>query len=89
MKEVVIIKDGYEKVVEVLKENIATLEEAKQKEIAEAVAPIEAKYAQRLEDYKSDLARFARVEMVEEPEEEIQEEPELAEVEEEQVADEG
>ena len=87
MKEVVIIKDGYEKVVEVLKENIATLEEAKNHEIAEAIAPIEAKYAQRLEDYKADLDRFIKVEMVEEPEhvEEVNEEPELAEVEEEQI----
>ena len=78
VKEVVVIKDGYEKVVEVLEESIATLEEAKANEIAEVVAPIEAKYAQRLQDYKDDLARFARVETVEEADEE---EPELAEAE--------
>lgn len=70
LKEVTVVKAGYERVVDVLNESIATLEEAKAKEIAEVVAPIEEKYAQRLKDYKEDLARFVHIETVEEPDEE-------------------
>ena len=70
LKEVTVVKAGYERVVDVLNESIATLEEAKAKEIAEVVAPIEEKYAQLLNDYKEDLARFVHIETVEEPDEE-------------------
>lgn len=60
-----VIKDGYEKVVEILETAINEIETIRNHEIDEVTREIEAKYANRLEDYKNDLSRYVRIEMVE------------------------
>lgn len=60
-----VIKDGYEKVVEILETAIAEIETQRNQEIDEVIREIEAKYATRLEDYKMDLDRYVHIEMVE------------------------
>ena len=80
IREVKVIKEGYEDVVAVLENAIDQIEKAEQAEIEEAVAPIREKYANRLNDYKDDLARYVHIE-TEEVEDEEQAEPEFVEAE--------
>lgn len=72
-KEVKVIKEGYEGVVEVLEKAINEIETNRDAEIERIIAEIEAKYADRLNDYKNDLARYVHIELVEEPDELLEE----------------
>lgn len=74
VKEVEVIKDGYETVVEVLRNAVADIETAQDAEIELAVASIKEKYATRLNDYKADLERYVHIETYEVPDEEQPEE---------------
>lgn len=76
IREVKVIKEGYEDVVAVLENAIDQIEKAEQAEIEEAVAPIKEKYANRLNDYKDDLARYVHIETEEVEDEEQTEETE-------------
>ena len=78
VKQVEVIEEGFENVVEVLRENIAKIEAAEQEEIDIAVQPIKEKYSARLNRYKEELDRYVHTEEVEvedevEPETEIDE----------------
>lgn len=78
VKQVEVIEEGFENVVEVLRENIAKIEAAEQEEIDIAVQPIKEKYGARLNRYKEELDRYVHTEEVEvedevEPETEIDE----------------
>ena len=76
MKQVEVVEEGFENVVEVLRENIAKIEAAEQEEIDIAVQPIKEKYGARLDRYKQELDRYVRIEEVEIPDEEMPE-PEI------------
>lgn len=67
LKEVEVVEEGFEKVVEVLKENIATINDAKAKEIAEATEKIEAKYKKILDKHYEELSHIVHTEMIELP----------------------
>lgn len=67
-----VVKEGYEKVVEILETAIKDIETIRNQEIDEVIREIEAKYATRLEDYKNDLARYVHIEYVEVPDEETE-----------------
>jgi hypothetical protein len=67
IKEIVVAKEGYEKVVEVFDELISNIEQAKAEEMAE----IERKYAERLDKYNSDRGNYVVVTHVEVPDEEL------------------
>jgi guanylate kinase len=60
-----VIKEGYEKVVEILETAINEIEILRNREIDEAIQEIETKYATRLEDYKTDLSRYLHIEYIE------------------------
>ena len=64
-----VVKEGYEKVVEILETAINDIETLRNQEIDEVIREIEAKYATRLNDYKDDLARYVHIEYVEVPDE--------------------
>lgn len=66
VKEVVVAKEGYEKIVQVFDELIANIEEAK----AEEIRAVELKYAERLNAYNRDREAYVSVEIVEVPDEE-------------------
>lgn len=66
VKEVVVAKEGYEKIVQVFDELIANIEEAK----AEEIRTVELKYAERLNAYNRDREAYVSVEIVEVPDEE-------------------
>lgn len=65
VKQVEVIEEGFENVVEVLRENIAKIEAAEQEEIDIAVQPIKEKYSARLNRYKEELDRYVHTEEVE------------------------
>lgn len=69
VQEKKVVKEGYEKVVEILETAINDIETLRNQEIDEVIREIEAKYATRLEDYKNDLARYVHIEYVEVPDE--------------------
>lgn len=69
VQEKKVVKDGYEKVVEILETAINDIETLRNQEIDEVIREIEAKYATRLNDYKDDLARYVHIEYVEVPDE--------------------
>lgn len=78
IKQVEVIEEGFENVVEVLRDNIAKIEAAEQEEIDIAVQPIKEKYGTRLNRYKEELDRYVHTEEVEvEDEDEV--EPETVE----------
>ena len=64
-----VVKEGYEKVVEILETAINDIETLRNQEIDEVIREIEAKYATRLNDYKDDLARYVHIDYVEVPDE--------------------
>lgn len=66
------VEEGFEPIVEALRNLIDDVENAKSKEIEEVLAPINAKYASRLEKYTAELNRYVSVEEVEVPEEEVE-----------------
>ena len=70
VKEIIIAKEGYEKVVAVFDELIANIEEAK----AEEIAAIELKYAERLDKYNKDRDNYVSVEIIEVPDEPVEDE---------------
>ena len=72
VQEKKVIKEGYEKVVEILETAINDIETLRNQEIDEVIREIEAKYANRLDDYKNDLARYVHIEYVEVPDEETE-----------------
>jgi hypothetical protein len=72
VQEKKVIKEGYEKVVEILETAINDIEALREQEINEIIREIEAKYATRLNDYKEDLARYVHIEYVEVPDEEAE-----------------
>ena len=72
VQEKKVVKEGYEKVVEILETTINDIETIRNQEIDEVIREIEAKYATRLEDYKNDLARYVHIEYVEVPDEETE-----------------
>lgn len=61
-----VIREGYEGVVDALENAINTIEDAK----AEEIALVEQKYADRLNGYKDDLARYVHIETEEVADEE-------------------
>ena len=67
LKEVEVVEEGFEKVVEVLKENIATINEAKAKEIDEATEKIEAKYKKILDKHYEELSHIVHTEVIDLP----------------------
>lgn len=69
VQEKKVVKEGYEKVVEILETAINDIETLRNQEIDEVIREIEAKYATRLDDYKNDLARYVHIEYVEVPDE--------------------
>lgn len=69
VQEKKVVKEGYEKVVEILETAINDIETLRNQEIDEIIREIEAKYATRLEDYKNDLARYVHIDYVEVPDE--------------------
>lgn len=69
VQEKKVVKEGYEKVVEILETAINDIETLRNQEIDEVIREIEAKYATRLNDYKDDLARYVHIEYVEVPDE--------------------
>lgn len=78
IKQIEVIEEGFENVVEVLRENIAKIQAAEQEEIDIAIQPIKEKYGARLCRYKEELDRYVHIEEVEvedevEPETEIDE----------------
>ena len=80
VKQVEVIEEGNENVVEVLRENIAKIEAAEQEEIDIAVQPIKEKYGARLCRYKQELDRYVHTEEVEvEDEDEVEPETETVE----------
>lgn len=80
VKQVEVIEEGFENVVEVLRENIAKIEAAEQEEIDIAVQPIKEKYSARLNRYKEELDRYVHTEEVEvEDEDEVEPETETDE----------
>lgn len=78
VKPIEVIEEGFENVVEVLRENIAKIEAAEQEEIDIAVQPIKEKYSARLNRYKEELDRYVHTE---EDEDEDEVEPETETVE--------
>lgn len=78
VKQVEVIEEGFENVVEVLRENIAKIEAAEQEEIDIAVQPIKEKYGARLCRYKQELDRYVHTEEVE-VEDEVEPETETVE----------
>lgn len=78
IKQVEVIEEGFENVVEVLRENIAKIEAAEQEEIDIAVQPIKEKYSARLNRYKEELDRYVHTEEVE-VEDEVEPETEAVE----------
>lgn len=72
VQEKKVVKEGYEKVVEILETAINDIETLRNQEIDEVIREIEAKYATRLDDYKNDLARYVHIEYVEVPDEETE-----------------
>ena len=78
VKQVEVIEEGFENVVEVLRENIAKIEAAEQEEIDIAVQPIKEKYSARLNRYKEELDRYVHTEEVED-EDEVEPETEIDE----------
>lgn len=72
VQEKKVVKEGYEKVVEILETAINDIETLRNQEIDEVIREIEAKYATRLDDYKNDLARYVHIEYVEVPDEAIE-----------------
>lgn len=78
VKQVEVIEEGFENVVEVLRENIAKIEAAEQEEIDIAVQPIKEKYSARLNRYKEELDRYVHTEEVE-VEDEVEPETETVE----------
>lgn len=78
IKEVEVIEEGFENVVEVLRENIAKIEAAEQEEIDIAIQPIKEKYGARLNRYKEELDRYVHTEKVED-EDEVEPETEIDE----------
>ena len=80
IKQIEVIEEGFENVVEVLRENIAKIEAAEQEEIDIAVQPIKEKYSARLNRYKEELDRYVHTEEVEvEDEDEVEPETEIDE----------
>lgn len=80
VKQVEVIEEGFENVVEVLRENIAKIEAAEQEEIDIAVQPIKEKYSARLNRYKEELDRYVHTEEVEvEDDDEVEPETEIDE----------
>lgn len=73
IKQVEVIEEGFENVVEVLRDNIAKIQAAEQEEIDIAVQPIKEKYGARLCRYKQELDRYVHIEEVEVPDEEMTE----------------
>lgn len=78
IKQVEVIEEGFENVVEILRENIAKIEAVEQEEIDIAIQPIKEKYGARLCRYKQELDRYVHTEEVEVPDEEMPE-PETVE----------
>ena len=78
VKQVEVIEEGFENVVEVLRDNIAKIEAAEQEEIDIAVQPIKEKYGARLCRYKQELDRYVHTEEVE-VEDEVETETETVE----------
>ena len=64
IKQVEVIEEGFENVVEILRDNIAKIEVAEQEEIEIAIQPIKEKYGARLDRYKQELDRYVRIEEV-------------------------
>lgn len=80
VKQIEVIEEGFENVVEVLRENISKLETAEQEEIEIAIQPIKEKYGARLCRYKEELDRYVHTEEVEvEDEDEVEPETETVE----------
>lgn len=78
-KEVEVVEQGFEKVVDVLKENIETINAAQEKEIAEATEQIKTKYENILNRYNEELSHLVHTETIEvEDEVEIETEVETA-----------
>lgn len=78
IKQVEVIEEGFENVVEVLRDNIAKIRAAEQEEIDIAVQPIKEKYSARLNRYKEELDRYVHTEEVE-VEDEVEPETETVE----------
>lgn len=78
VKQVEVIEEGFENVVEILRDNIAKIEVAEQEEIEIAIQPIKEKYGARLDRYKQELDRYVRIEEVE-VEDEVEPETETVE----------
>lgn len=78
IKQIEVIEEGFENVVEVLRENIAKIEAAEQEEIEIAIQPIKEKYGARLNRYKEELDRYVHTEEVK-VEDEVEPETETVE----------
>lgn len=86
IKEIEKAKEGYEKIVSVFDEVIGSIETAKAEEKAEIQAKYEAelnsldnKYDERLASYKADRANYIETELIEVPDEVLEEEHIVAE----------
>lgn len=77
-KEILVAKEGFEDIFDILNNKIAEIDSAKDAEIAAVVKAIEEKYAARLGEYTETLSTVSKVEVVEVPDEE----PEAAVIEE-------
>lgn len=82
LKEVEVVEEGFEKVVEVLKNIIDEIEIAQEAEINLAIDNIKNKYASRLDRYNEELSHLVHTETIELPDEisETDEIPEGADV---------
>lgn len=78
LKQVEVIEEGFENVVEILRDNIAKIQAAEQEEIDIAIQPIKEKYGARLNRYKEELDRYVHTEEVE-VEDEVEPETETVE----------
>ena len=71
-KEIVVAKEGFEDIFELLNNKIAEIDAAKEAEVQESIKAIEEKYAVRLGEYTETLSTVSKVEVVEVPDEEVE-----------------
>ena len=67
LKEVEVVEEGFEKVVDVLRENIEEIEKAQAEEIEIETQKIKDKYSARLNRYNEELSHLVHTEMIELP----------------------
>lgn len=68
VREIEVIEEGFENVVETLKSNIAEVENAKAVELKAYELLLDEKYGNRLKRYKEELTNLVHIETIEEPE---------------------